>query len=58
MDKTDWYWKMFLDGSNRDHEAVNVNGPKALDILNVDYPKSLLFFGGFDSLVNLERKWN
>ncbi|KAJ1383817.1 Alpha/Beta hydrolase fold [Sesbania bispinosa] len=42
MDRTDWFWKMFLPvGSNRDHEAVNVCGPNAVDISDVDYPNTL-----------------
>ncbi|XP_004512637.1 probable carboxylesterase 18 [Cicer arietinum] len=58
IDKTDWYWKMFLqDGSNREHEAVNVSGPNAMDISNVDYPNTILFVGGFDSLVDWQKRY-
>ncbi|CAJ2666990.1 unnamed protein product [Trifolium pratense] len=58
MDKTDWYWKMFLpDGSNRDHEAVNVSGPNAIDISHVDYPNTLLCVGGFDPLVDWQKRY-
>ena len=58
MDKTDWYWKMFLpDGSNRDHEASNVCGPNAMDISNVDYPNTLLCVGGCDPLVDWQKRY-
>jgi acetyl esterase/lipase len=58
LDKTDWYWKMFLpDGSTRDHESVNVSGPNAIDILNVDYPNTLLCVGGFDPLVGWQKRY-
>jgi acetyl esterase/lipase len=58
MDKTDWYLKMFLpDGSNRDHEAINVCGPNAIDISKVDYPNTLLFVGGFDPLVDWQKRY-
>ncbi|CAJ2666988.1 unnamed protein product [Trifolium pratense] len=58
MDKTDWYFKMFLtDGSNRDHEAINVCGPNAMDISKVDYPNTLLFVGGFDPLVDWQKRY-
>ncbi|CAL5184995.1 unnamed protein product [Lathyrus oleraceus] len=58
MDKTDWCWKMFLpDGSNRDHESCNVSGPNAMDISKVDYPNTLLLVGGFDPLVDWQKRY-
>ncbi|CAL5200995.1 unnamed protein product [Lathyrus oleraceus] len=58
IDKTDWYWRMFLpDGSTRDHEAVNVSGPNAMDISNVDYPSTLLCVGGLDPLLDWQKRY-
>ncbi|CAL5184994.1 unnamed protein product [Lathyrus oleraceus] len=58
MDKTDWYWKMFLpDGLTRDHEVVNVSGPNAMDISNVDYPDTLLCVGGLDPLLDWQKRY-
>ena len=51
MGRTDWCWKAFLpDGSDRDHLADNVFGPKSGDISGVKVPKCLVFIGGFDPL--------
>ncbi|CAI8593491.1 unnamed protein product [Vicia faba] len=58
MDKTDWYWKMFLPyGSTRDHQVVNVSGPNAMDISNVDYPNTLLCVGGLDPLLDWQKRY-
>ncbi|CAL5184997.1 unnamed protein product [Lathyrus oleraceus] len=58
MDKTDWYWKMFLpDGSNRDHQSSNVSGPNTMDISEVDYPNTLLLVGGFDPLMDWQKRY-
>ncbi|KAK4856278.1 hypothetical protein QYF36_015934 [Acer negundo] len=59
VEDTDWYWKMFLpDGSDRDHPAVNVFGPKSsLDISRVKYPSTLILIGGLDLLYDWQRKY-
>ncbi|KAJ7970085.1 Alpha/beta hydrolase-3 [Quillaja saponaria] len=55
--RTDWIWKLFLpDGSDRDHEAVNVSGPNAIDISGLDYPDTLVFVGGFDPLQDWQKR--
>ncbi|XP_028756506.1 probable carboxylesterase 18 [Neltuma alba] len=56
--RTDWIWKVFLpEGCNRDHEAVNVSGPNAVDISGMDYPGTLVFVGGFDPLQDWQRRF-
>ncbi|KAJ4713888.1 Alpha/beta hydrolase-3 [Melia azedarach] len=59
LDLTDWYWKMFPpNGSDRDHPAVNVFGPRSsVDILPARFPTTLLFIGGFDLLRDWQRKY-
>ncbi|KAG4939802.1 hypothetical protein JHK86_045943 [Glycine max] len=58
VDRTDWHWKVFLpNGSDRDHEAVNVSGPNAVDISGLDYPNTIVFMGGFDPLRDWQRKY-
>ncbi|XP_027357312.1 probable carboxylesterase 18 [Abrus precatorius] len=58
LDRSDWHWKAFLpNGSNRDHESVNVSGPNKLDISGLDYPNTLVFTGGFDPLLDWQRRY-
>ncbi|KAK4283245.1 hypothetical protein QN277_000219 [Acacia crassicarpa] len=58
VERTDWIWKVFLpEGSNRDHEAVNVSGPNAVDISGMDYPDTIVFVGGFDPLQDWQRRY-
>ncbi|CAJ1952425.1 unnamed protein product [Sphenostylis stenocarpa] len=58
LDITDWYWKVFLpNGSDRDHEAVNVSGPNGEDISGLDYPNTLLIVAGFDPLQDWQRRY-
>ncbi|MED6112666.1 hypothetical protein PIB30_063662, partial [Stylosanthes scabra] len=58
MARTDWLWRVFLPNrANRDHEAVNVSGPNAVDISDLDYPNSLVFVGGFDPLQDWQRRY-
>ncbi|XP_065876768.1 probable carboxylesterase 18 isoform X2 [Euphorbia lathyris] len=58
VDRSDWCWKVFLpEGSNRDHYAVNVSGPNAEDISDLDFPRSLVFVGGFDPLQDWQRRY-
>ncbi|KAK0605385.1 hypothetical protein LWI29_026132 [Acer saccharum] len=50
---------MFLpDGSDWDHPAVNVFGPKSsVDISQVKYPSTLILIGGLDLLYDWQRKY-
>lgn len=58
MSRTDWMWKALLpEGSNRDHEAVNVGGPNAVDISGLDYPETVVFVGGYDPLQDWQRRY-
>eukprot|EP00262_Sarcandra_glabra_P007714 TRINITY_DN2061_c0_g2_i1.p1 TRINITY_DN2061_c0_g2~~TRINITY_DN2061_c0_g2_i1.p1 ORF type:complete len:345 (-),score=14.11 TRINITY_DN2061_c0_g2_i1:187-1221(-) len=58
MELTDWFWKAFLpEGSDRDHEAANVTGPKSVDISGLDLPATLVFVGGFDLLQDRQRRY-
>ncbi|XWS32564.1 hypothetical protein CRYUN_Cryun22dG0000400 [Craigia yunnanensis] len=51
MKGTDWLWKAFLpQGSDRDHSASNVFGPKSVDISKLKFPTTIVFVGGFDPL--------
>ncbi|XP_043719662.1 probable carboxylesterase 18 [Telopea speciosissima] len=55
---TDWLWKAFLpEGGNRDHEAVNVMGPRAVDINGMEYPETVVVVGGFDPLQDRQREF-
>ncbi|KAB1199929.1 putative carboxylesterase 18 [Morella rubra] len=56
--RTDWGWKAFLpEGANRDHEAVNVSGPNAVDISGLDYPDTIVFVGGYDPIQDWQRRY-
>nr|POE60126.1 putative carboxylesterase 18 [Quercus suber] len=58
LERTDWLWKVFLpQGSDKDHEAVNVSGPKAVDISGLEYPETVVFVGGFDPLQDRQRSY-
>lgn len=56
--RTDWCWKAMLpEGSNRDHESVNVGGPNAVDISDLDYPETMVVAAGFDPLKDWQRSY-
>ncbi|OVA13466.1 Alpha/beta hydrolase fold-3 [Macleaya cordata] len=59
LDRTDWLWKVFLpEGSNRDHEAVNVFGPKSTYISGLTkFPATLVVVGGFDPLQDWQKRY-
>ncbi|KAG4991776.1 hypothetical protein JHK87_025233 [Glycine soja] len=58
LEKTDWYWKSFLpSGLGRDHEAVNVSGPNAVNISGLGYPNTLVVIAGFDPLQDWQRRY-
>ncbi|OVA07482.1 Alpha/beta hydrolase fold-3 [Macleaya cordata] len=57
--RTDWQWKAFLpEGADRDHEAVNVFGPKSADISGLTkFPATLVVTGGFDPLQDWQKRY-
>ncbi|XP_077224467.1 putative carboxylesterase 18 [Tasmannia lanceolata] len=58
VERTDWLWKAFLPvGSDRDHEAANVSGPRSPDISGSDFPATLVFMAGFDPLQDWQKRY-
>ncbi|XP_060176167.1 probable carboxylesterase 18 [Lycium barbarum] len=58
--RTDWMWKAFLppgEGIDRDHEVINVSGPRAIDISKLDFPATMVVVSGFDSLQDWQRRY-
>ncbi|XP_052195311.1 LOW QUALITY PROTEIN: probable carboxylesterase 18 [Diospyros lotus] len=60
MERTDWMWKAFM-GPNyegRDHESINVSGPRAADIAAVEgFPATVVVVGGLDGLQEWQRRY-
>ncbi|PKU64752.1 probable carboxylesterase 18 [Dendrobium catenatum] len=53
---TDWLWRAFLPaGEDRDHEAVNVLGPKDRTEIEEKFPPAMVVVGGFDPLKDWQR---
>lgn len=59
VEGTDWCWKVFLpEGEDRNHWAVNVSGPNAVEIAGLEgFPAVLLFVAGFDPLRDWQKKY-
>ncbi|KAK4785065.1 hypothetical protein SAY86_001754 [Trapa natans] len=59
VEKTDWCWKAFLPkGEDRDHWAVNVSGPNAVEVAGLEeFPAVLLFVAGFDPLRDWQKRY-
>ncbi|KAL6994847.1 putative carboxylesterase 18 [Sarracenia purpurea var. burkii] len=59
IERTDWAWKAFLPpGEDRDHEAINVSGPRAVDISGLErFPVTMVVVGGFDPLQEWQRRY-
>ncbi|XP_057482744.1 probable carboxylesterase 18 [Actinidia eriantha] len=58
VERTDWMWKAFLPEGDRDHEVINVSGPRAADISRLEkFPATLVVVGGFDALQDWQRKY-
>lgn len=58
VERTDWCWKALLpDGSDRDHPAVNVSGPNAENISDLDFPDAIVFVCGLDPLKDWQRRY-
>ncbi|GAB2287202.1 hypothetical protein Dimus_021584 [Dionaea muscipula] len=57
--KADAFWTAFLpDGVDRDHWAVNVSGPDAVDLSGLDFPPVIMFVGGFDPLRDWQLRYH
>ncbi|GMG99542.1 hypothetical protein Nepgr_001382 [Nepenthes gracilis] len=55
---SDSTWKQFLpEGSDRDHPAANVFGPRSKDISGVKFPATLVVVGGLDPLQDWARRY-
>ncbi|XP_076934788.1 putative carboxylesterase 18 [Bidens hawaiensis] len=60
LNRTDWYWKVFMptgEDYNRDHPIINVSGPKAIDISNMEFPATIVVVAGFDVLKDWQKKY-
>ncbi|XP_073130336.1 probable carboxylesterase 18 [Henckelia pumila] len=60
MKRTDWLWKAFLPeggGMDRDHRVINVSGPNAEDISELDFPATMVVVAGFDSLKDWQKRY-
>ncbi|XXG60612.1 hypothetical protein AAC387_Pa04g2471 [Persea americana] len=58
VERADWMWRSFLpEGSDRDHEAVNVFGPRCRAVITERYPATLVFVGGFDPLQDWQKRY-
>ncbi|GAB2225868.1 hypothetical protein Droror1_Dr00021638 [Drosera rotundifolia] len=58
LEQTDWLWKAFLPiGSNRDHPAANVFGPKSPELSDIEFPATLLVIAGLDPLQDWQRMY-
>ncbi|KAK6150678.1 hypothetical protein DH2020_015610 [Rehmannia glutinosa] len=60
LSRTDWMWKAFMppgEGMDRDHEAINVSGPRAADISKLDFPATMVVVAGFDSLKDWQTRY-
>ncbi|CAL9764611.1 unnamed protein product [Musa acuminata subsp. burmannicoides] len=58
VERTDWLWRAFLpEGADRDHEASNVFGPRALGELEEALPAAMVVVGGFDPLQDWQRRY-
>ncbi|GAB2225866.1 hypothetical protein Droror1_Dr00021635 [Drosera rotundifolia] len=58
LEQTDLLWKAFLPiGSNRDHPAANVFGPKTPELSHIEFPATLLVIAGLDPLQDWQRMY-
>nr|GMC60674.1 probable carboxylesterase 18 [Ipomoea batatas] len=57
--RTDWMWKSFLPGpgEDRDHQVINVSGPRAADISKLDFPPTIVLVAAFDPLKDWQKKY-
>ncbi|KAK1434753.1 hypothetical protein QVD17_00503 [Tagetes erecta] len=60
LKRTDWFWNAFMpqgEHCNRDHPVINVSGPNAVDISNIDFPPTIVVVAGFDILRDWQIKY-
>lgn len=58
VSRTDWLWNAVLpEGWTRDHEVVNVSGPNAVDLSDLEYPETVVVIGGLDPLQDWQRRY-
>ncbi|KAI7725454.1 hypothetical protein M8C21_025459 [Ambrosia artemisiifolia] len=58
--RTDWFWNAFLplgEPCNRDHPIINVSGPNAMDISEMDLPPIMVVVAGFDILLDWQVRY-
>ncbi|KAG8383324.1 hypothetical protein BUALT_Bualt04G0000700 [Buddleja alternifolia] len=56
--RTDWMWKSFMPGGDRDHQVINVSGPRAFDISKLDcFPPTMVVVAAFDSLKDWQLRY-
>ncbi|KAI4378838.1 hypothetical protein MLD38_016264 [Melastoma candidum] len=58
LERTDWCWKAFIPDGDRDHWAINVSGPNAVDLASLErFPDTLVITGGHDPLRDWQKKY-
>ncbi|XP_047318535.1 probable carboxylesterase 18 [Impatiens glandulifera] len=56
--RTDFVWKALLPHEGRDHEVINVSGPRAVDISALsNFPPVMVVIGGLDGLQDRQRNY-
>ncbi|KAL3655658.1 hypothetical protein CASFOL_000054 [Castilleja foliolosa] len=58
--RTDFMWNAFMQpgsGMDRDHEVINVSGPRAANISKLDFPATMMVVAGFDSLKDRQMRY-
>ncbi|XP_023755672.1 probable carboxylesterase 18 [Lactuca sativa] len=58
--RTDWMWNAFLpegEGFNRDHPIINVSGPQAVDVSEINLPPVMVVVAGFDVLRDWQKRY-
>lgn len=55
---TDWMWSAFLpEGSDRDHPAANIFGPRSSGISEMKFPATVVIVGGYDPLKDWQKRY-
>ncbi|WOG93990.1 hypothetical protein DCAR_0313280 [Daucus carota subsp. sativus] len=60
LERLDQFWRSWLpagDGHNKDHKAINVTGPEAVDLSTLDFPATIVFVGDLDILQDWQRRY-
>ncbi|KAJ4713883.1 Alpha/beta hydrolase-3 [Melia azedarach] len=54
----DWLWRAFLpEGSDRNHPAANIFGPKSDEITGLNFPATIVIVGGLDALRDWQKRY-